>query len=77
MINRLHFVRLFLLFFLSCNKENDNLSAFNLFYVKNNKNDIILRFENNTDTDLVFLTPNIIEFQSLKNNDYQNVYGII
>lgn len=77
MINRQHFVRLFLLFFLSCNKENDNLSAFNLFYVKNNKNDIILRFENNTDTDLVFLTPNIIEFQSLKNNDYQNVYGII
>lgn len=77
MINRLHFVRLFLLFFLSCNKENDNLSAFNLSYIKNSKNDIILCFENNTDTDLVFLTPNIIEFQSLKNNDYQNVYGVI
>lgn len=28
-------------------------------------------------TDIIFLAPKVIEFESLKNKDYQNVYGII
>lgn len=37
----------------------------------------MLNYENNTNTDIVFLAPNVIEFESLKNKDYQNVYGLI
>ncbi|WP_299182734.1 hypothetical protein [uncultured Chryseobacterium sp.] len=71
------FLILFSFFFLfSCSKRNDKAHTFNLSYTKDDKN-IILNFENNTGSDIVFLTPNVIEFESLKNKDYQNVYGLI
>ncbi|MDR6548347.1 hypothetical protein J2810_004437 [Chryseobacterium rhizosphaerae] len=63
----------FFLFF-SCKKKKTD--AFNLSYIRENNN-VMLNYENNTNTDIVFLAPNVIEFESLKNKDYQNVYGLI
>lgn len=63
-------------FLLSCNKEKSKTNTFNLSYARNIK-DIILNFKNNTNTDIIFLAPNAIEFESLNNKDYQNVYGVI
>ncbi|MCQ9633843.1 hypothetical protein MP477_02600 [Chryseobacterium sp. WG23] len=62
----------FLLF--SCEKKKTD--TFNLSYIKDNKN-IVLNFKNNTNTDIVFLAPNMIGFENVKNKDSQNVYAII
>ncbi|WP_179473216.1 hypothetical protein [Chryseobacterium sp. H1D6B] len=51
-------------------------STFNLSYERDNKN-IVLNFENNTGSNIVFLAPNAIEFESLKNKNYQDVYAVI
>ncbi|MGE8554223.1 MAG: hypothetical protein ACN6OB_09890 [Chryseobacterium jejuense] len=70
------FLILFSLFILfSCKKRNKTYD-FTLSYSEDNKN-IVLNFQNNTNTDIIFLAPNVIEFESLKNKDYQNVYAVI
>ncbi|SFN15264.1 hypothetical protein SAMN05421594_1399 [Chryseobacterium oleae] len=61
-------------FVFSCKKKKTD--TFNLSYKQDNKN-IVLNFENNTSTDIVFLAPNMIGFESVKNKDSQNVYAII
>lgn len=66
---------IFSFFFLfSCKKKKTD--TFNLSYKKDNKN-IVLNFENNTNNDIVFLTPNTVEFESQKNKDYKNVFAVI
>ncbi len=76
MKNILTTICFFFLFF--CCKKKEKANDFNLSYkyVKTNKN-IILNYENNTDTNIVFIAPNIIEFESLKNKDCQDVYAVI
>ncbi|KFF23052.1 hypothetical protein [Chryseobacterium sp. JM1] len=61
-------------FLFSCKKKKTH--TFNLSYIKDNKN-IVLNFDNNTNTDIVFLAPNMIGFESEKNKDSQNVYAIV
>lgn len=61
-------------FLFSCKKKKTH--TFNLSYIKDNKS-IVLDFANNTNTDIVFLAPNMIGFESVKNKDSQNVYAII
>lgn len=74
MKNKIILVFFSFFFVFSCKKKKTD--TFNLSYKQDNKN-IVLNFENNTNTDIVFLAPNMIGFESEKNKDSQNVYAIV
>lgn len=56
-------------FLFSCDKKRNKTLNLSYKYIKDNKY-IILNFKNNTDADVVFLAPNVIEFESVKNKNY-------